>query len=177
MKCYKYQNSLETAFYFQLPSSLLGLLFFVSTYLFGHMRFQLLCAGSLVLLMTCRIFQLWHVGSRSWTRDKTWAPCIGNIGCQSLDHQGRLILTSLYSFILDDGLPQWSRGKEFACDTEDSGDVGLIPGSGRFPRGEHGNLLKYSCPENPMERGAWRAAIHWVTKSQTHPKRLSRHAG
>ena len=33
-------------------------------------------------------------------------------------------------------------------------DVGLIPGSGRSPEGGHGNLLQYSCPENPMDRGA-----------------------
>ena len=33
-------------------------------------------------------------------------------------------------------------------------DVGLTPGSGRSPEGGHGNLLQYSCPENPMDRGA-----------------------
>ena len=33
-------------------------------------------------------------------------------------------------------------------------DVGSIPGSGRSPEGGHGNLLQYSCPENPMDRGA-----------------------
>ena len=39
----------------------------------------------------------------------------------------------------------------------DMGDAGLIPGSGRSPRGGHGNPLQYSCLENPMDRGAWRA--------------------
>ena len=34
------------------------------------------------------------------------------------------------------------------------GDVGLIPGLGRFPGGGHGNPLQYSCLENPMDRGA-----------------------
>ena len=36
-------------------------------------------------------------------------------------------------------------------------DAGLIPGSGRFPGGGHGNSLPYSCLENPVDRGAWRA--------------------
>ena len=46
-------------------------------------------------------------------------------------------------------------------------DMGSIPGSGRFPGGGHGNPLQYSCLENPMERGAWRAAVHKVSKSWT----------
>ena len=43
-------------------------------------------------------------------------------------------------------------------------DTGLIPGSGRSPREGNGNLLQYSCLGNPMERGAWRAAVHGVAK-------------
>ena len=46
-------------------------------------------------------------------------------------------------------------------------DEGSIPGSGRFPREGNGNPLQYSCPENPMDRGAWRATVHRVTKSWT----------
>ena len=46
-------------------------------------------------------------------------------------------------------------------------DTGLIPGSGRSPGGGHGNPLQYSCLENPMDRGAWQAAVHGATKSQT----------
>ena len=46
-------------------------------------------------------------------------------------------------------------------------DKGLIPGLGRVPGGEHGNPFQYSCVENPMDRGAWWAAVHGVTKSQT----------
>ena len=44
--------------------------------------------------------------------------------------------------------------------------VGLIPGLGRFPGGSHGNPLQYSCLENPMDRGAWWAIVHRVTKSR-----------
>ena len=45
--------------------------------------------------------------------------------------------------------------------------MGLIPGLGRSPGGGHGNPLQYSCLENPMERGAWKAIVHRVEKSLT----------
>ena len=51
-----------------------------------------------------------------------------------------------------------------------------VPGSGRSPGGGHGNSLQYSCLENPMDRGAWQAKVHGVTKSQTWLKQLSTHA-
>ena len=54
-------------------------------------------------------------------------------------------------------------------------DVGSIPGLGRFPGGEHGNLLQYSCLENPMDRGAWQTTVHGVAKSHTQLKQLSTH--
>ena len=46
-------------------------------------------------------------------------------------------------------------------------------GSGRSPGGEHGNLLQYSCQRIPMDRGAWRAMVHGVTKSRTHRSDLA----
>ena len=49
----------------------------------------------------------------------------------------------------------------------DTRDAGSVPGSGKFPEGGHGNPLQYSCLENPMDRGAWRATVHRVAKSQT----------
>ena len=52
-------------------------------------------------------------------------------------------------------------------------DMSSIPGSGRSPEEGHGNPLKYSCLENPKDRGAWRATVHRVTKSQTGLKCLS----
>ena len=51
--------------------------------------------------------------------------------------------------------------------------VKLIPVWGRSPRGRNGNPLQYSCPENPMDRGAWRAIVRGVAKSWTRLKRLS----
>ena len=45
------------------------------------------------------------------------------------------------------------------------GDAGSVPGSGRSPGEGHGNPLQYPCLENPMDRGAWWATVHGVTKS------------
>ena len=47
------------------------------------------------------------------------------------------------------------------------GDLGLIPRLGRSPGGGHGNPLQYSCLETPLDRGAWWATVHGVTKSRT----------
>ena len=49
----------------------------------------------------------------------------------------------------------------------DRRDMGSVPGSGRSPGGGHGNLLKYACLENPMNRGAWWTTVHGVAKSWT----------
>ena len=62
------------------------------------------------------------------------------------------------------GFPGDSDGKETACN---SGDPGLIPGSGKFPGEGNDNPLQYSCLENPMDRGAWWATVHGIAKSQT----------
>ena len=48
-----------------------------------------------------------------------------------------------------------------------AGDPGLIPGLGRSPGEGNGNPLQYFCLENPMDRGAWQATVHGVTKGQT----------
>ena len=48
-----------------------------------------------------------------------------------------------------------------------AGDADLIPESGKTPGKRNGNLLQYACLGNPMDRGAWRAMIHGVTKSWT----------
>ena len=83
----------------------------------------------------------WRVGRLcSWSHT-TWAP-----------------------FLFGDFLPGGSDSKESACS---AGDLGSIPGLGRSPGGGHGNPLQYSCLENPMDRGAWRATVHRVAKSRT----------
>ena len=55
-------------------------------------------------------------------------------------------------------------GSEVKNLTANAGDSDLIPGLGRFPGEENGNLLQYSCLENPMDTGAWRAIVLGVTK-------------
>ena len=57
--------------------------------------------------------------------------------------------------------PFWLRGGEFAYQ---AGESGLTPGSGRSPGEGNGNPLQYSCLGNPMDRGAWWATVHGVTK-------------
>ena len=62
------------------------------------------------------------------------------------------------------GFPCGSDSNESACK---SGDLGSIPGSRRSPGEGNGYPLQYSSLENPMDRGAWRATVHGVAKSQT----------
>ena len=71
------------------------------------------------------------------------------------------------------GFPGGARGEEPTCQCRRHSDVGLIPGSGGAPGGGHGSPLQYSCWENPMDRGAWRAAVQRAAKSRTRLKRLS----
>ena len=59
------------------------------------------------------------------------------------------------------GFPGNSDSKESA---HNAGDQGLIPGSGRSPGEGNGNPLQYSCLENPMDRGAWQATVHGVSR-------------
>ena len=54
-----------------------------------------------------------------------------------------------------------------AGDARDSRDAGSIPGLGRSPGEGNGNPFQYSCLENPMDREAWQATVHGVSKSQT----------
>ena len=70
------------------------------------------------------------------------------------------------------GFPGGAAVKNLPDNARDAGDRSSIPGWGRSPGGGNGNPLQYSYRENPMDRGAWWATIHMVTKSQ---KRLSIH--
>ena len=62
------------------------------------------------------------------------------------------------------GLPGWVSSEESTCE---AGDLDSIPEERRDPGGGHGNPLRDSCLENPMDRGAWWATVRRVTKSQT----------
>ena len=87
------------------------------------------------------------------------------------------MLTEKYSVsIILFGHKGGASGKEPAANEGHVRDSGLIPGLGRSSGGGHGNPLQYSCLENPMDRGAWRATVHRVAKSLTWLKWLSTHA-
>ena len=62
---------------------------------------------------------------------------------------------------------QWLKGKESACQCKRCRDLASISRLGRSLGGGHGNSLQYSCLENPMDGGIWKATVHEVTKSRT----------
>ena len=82
-------------------------------------------------------------------------------GCKELDKTEQLAqMTGLGR------LPGGTVVKNIPATAGDTGDSDLIPGSGRSPGEGDGNLLPYSCLENPMDRGAGWATVHRVAKSQ-----------
>ena len=69
----------------------------------------------------------------------------------------------IYTF----GFPGGSAVKNPPANARDARDTDSIPELGRSPGEGNGNLRQYSCPENPMDRGAWWATVHGVAKSRT----------
>ena len=65
------------------------------------------------------------------------------------------------------GFPDGTLVKNPHANAGDTGDADLIPGSGRVPGVGNSNPLHYPCVENSMNRGAWQAIIHVVTKNRT----------
>ena len=70
-------------------------------------------------------------------------------------------------------LPGGSAAKNPPANAGDARDEVSIPGSGRSPGEGHGNSLQYSCLENPMERGTWRATVHEVTEESCMTEQLN----
>ena len=68
------------------------------------------------------------------------------------------------------GFPGGSDGKESACNV---GDLGLIPGLGRFTGGRHGNTLQYSCLENPLGQRSLAGYSPWGRKEWDTTQQLS----
>jgi len=69
---------------------------------------------------------------------------------------------------------QWVKNP--TCNAGDTGDAGSIPGSGRSLEEGNGYPIQYSYLENPMDRGAWWATVHGITKNRTWLKQLSMHS-
>ena len=101
-----------------------------------------------------------HEGSLYWSEDKRL----------------EMVITGWLNYrdkFPEGGFPGGTSGIENPpVDAGDARDVGSIPGSGRCPEGSHGNLFQYSCLQNLMDRGAWQATVHRVTKSWTWMKQL-----
>ena len=58
-----------------------------------------------------------------------------------------------------------------------AGDMGSIPGSRISPGEENSNPLQYSCPENPVDRGAWWVTVDGVSKESDTTEGLNHHQG
>ena len=65
------------------------------------------------------------------------------------------------------GFPGGTGVKNLSANAGDSRNLGLIPGLGISPGEGNGNPLQYTCLKNPMDRGAWWAAVHDLTKTWT----------
>ena len=77
---------------------------------------------------------------------------------------GAIAFSNIHTTMHKMGVPGGSVVKNLPAN---AGDAASTSGVGRSPGGENGSLLQYSCLENPMDRGAWRATIHGVAKSRT----------
>ena len=112
-------------------------------------------------------------------------PCFwGSLHCKV--KRSWMFLTSLFQDLVLGKLVGWQAEQRapqvtlvvtnLPVNAGDIRDEGWILGPGRSPGRGHGNLLQYSCLENLMERGAWQATVHGVTKSWTLLKQLNMHA-
>ena len=115
---------------------------------------------------------LWHWQLKGWkeceSRVYTWIPLLTG---RYLRNPWLLFDGPFQSAFL--GFPGGVSGKESTCQAR---DLGFIPGLRRSPGGGHGNILQYSCLENPMDRGAWLATVCRVARSQTRLKQVSMHS-
>ena len=118
-----------------------------------------------VIILSKNSYQrLGYVGHRGGNSGQS--PCPGEADVLAWESKKKQISQCIDT----NGLPQWLSGKKSACNAEDAGDAGLIPGLGRSPGGGHGNPLQYSSLENPMDRETGRPIVHEVAKSWTRLK-------
>ena len=112
------------------------------------------------------LYKCWLSGiSYKWKYDNSVFPLLFTDSSYFLILAYFVILVSFYGYLYQfKSFPGGSDGKPSACS---AGDLGSTPGLGRSPGEGNGNPLQYSCLENPMDRGAWRATVHGVAKSQT----------
>ena len=101
--------------------------------------------------------------SRSVEGEKTGRGCYRKPKFSFLSFKFTNSMTHLFK----NGFPGGSVVNNLPANAGDTRDVGSIPGLGRSAGGGHGYPLQYSCLENPMDRGAWWAAVHGVAESWT----------
>ena len=117
------------------------------------------------------------VGSNRWGNGPSCDACMSSVHW-TLDYYFRIPLRT--PVVCSTGTDNWASQVALAVKNPPSNagnikDISLIPGLGRSPEAGHGNPPQHSCPENPMNRGAWWATVHRVTKSWTWLKQLSMH--
>ena len=110
------------------------------------------------ILASCQAHSTWSSKAQSNKKSLHIMKTTANIYCVIIVYWASLVVQQLS-----------------ICYEGDAGDARLIPGSERSPGGGYGNPLQYYCLENSMDRGAWWATIHGVTKSQTWLQWLSTH--
>ena len=108
-----------------------------------------------------------HPSVLAWRIPGTGEPGgLPSLGSHRVGHDwSNLAAVAAAAALLICRLPRWLSGS--VCNAGDAGDMDSIPGLGRSPGEGHGNPLRYSCLENPMDREAWRATVPGVTKSRT----------
>ena len=103
----------------------------------------------------CSFFCSWHQQTSNGDSEQCHSPTVHHLPYTC--HQKPRAIEN------GQGVPGGSVVKNLPAN---AGDVGSVPEWGRFPGEGNGNPLQYSCLGNPMGRGAWRATVHGVTKSQ-----------
>ena len=107
-----------------------------------------------------------HSSTLAWKIPWTEEPGrLQSTGSQRVGHDWATSLSFFLSLYYKEGFPGGSLVKNPPANAEDAGS---IPRLGRSPGEGNGNLLQYSCLGNPMDRGAWRATTHGVTKRVRH---------
>ena len=107
-----------------------------------------------------------HSSTLAWKIPWTEEPGrLQSTGSQRVGHDWATSLSFVLSLYYKEGFPGGSLVKNPPANAEDAGS---IPRLGRSPGEGNGNLLQYSCLGNPMDRGAWRATTHGVTKRVRH---------